>query len=416
MAVFKPFKALRPIPELASKIAALPYDVMNSEEAKEMVEGNPYSFLHVDKAEIDLPDCTDIYSDEVYAKACENLKFSEEKGYCKTDATPCFYIYRQIMNGREQTGIVGCADVDDYINNRIKKHELTRADKEADRIRHVDTCDANTGPIFLCYKGNDTISSITEQWKNKAPVYDFTTDDGIQNTVWVIDDACICNEISTLLMKSGDFYIADGHHRCASAVNVAKMRREQYPDYSGNEEFNFFLAVLFPADSLEIMDYNRVVKDLNGYTEEEFVKKIEEKFTVEATSTDDAYHPAEKHTFGMYLNKKWYKLSAKNGTFDESNPVEQLDVSILQNNLLTPVLNIGDPRTDKRIDFIGGIRGLSELERLVDGGMAVAFSMYPTTLDDLMSIADAGMIMPPKSTWFEPKLLSGLFIHKLETK
>ncbi len=414
MAVFKPFKALRPIPELASKIAALPYDVMNSEEAKEMVKGNPYSFLHIDKAEIDLPYCTDIYCDEVYLKASENLKLSEEKGFCKTDEAPCFYIYRQIMNGREQTGIVGCADVDDYINNRIKKHELTRADKEADRIRHVDTCDANTGPIFLCYKGNDTVSSIISQWQNKAPVYDFVTDDGIQNTVWVIDDALICNEIAKLLEASGDFYIADGHHRCASAVNVAKMRREQNPDYNGTEEFNFFLAVLFPADTLEIMDYNRVVKDLNGFNEEEFIDKIGEKFTVEAADGNGAYHPAEKHTFGMYLNKRWYKLTAKDGTFDESNPVDQLDVSILQKNLLTPVLNIGDPRTDKRIDFIGGIRGLGELERLVDGGMAVAFSMYPTTLDDLMSIADAGMIMPPKSTWFEPKLLSGLFIHKLK--
>ena len=416
MAVFKPFKALRPIPEFASKIAALPYDVMNSEEAKEMVKGNPYSFLHVDKAEIDLPCCTDIYCDEVYCKAAENLKSSEENGYCKTDEKPCFYIYRQIMNGRAQTGIVGCADIDDYINNRIKKHELTRADKEADRIRHVDTCDANTGPIFLCYKGNDSVASIISQWQNKTPVYDFVTDDGIQNTVWVIDDICVCNEISKLLEASGDFYIADGHHRCASAVNVAKMRREQNPDYNGTEEFNFFLAVLFPADSLEIMDYNRVVKDLNGYTVEEFIEKIGEKFTVEEADCDGAYHPTKKHTFGMYLNKNWYKLTAKDGTFDENNPVEQLDVSILQKNLLTPVLNIGDPRTDKRIDFIGGIRGLGELERLVDGGMAVAFSMYPTTLDDLMSIADAGMIMPPKSTWFEPKLLSGLFIHKLETK
>ena len=416
MAVFKPFKALRPIPELASKIAALPYDVMNSEEAKEMVKDNPYSVLHIDKAEIDLPDCTDIYCDEVYSKAAENLKLSEEKGFCKTDETPCFYIYRQIMNGREQTGIVGCADVDDYINNRIKKHELTRADKEADRIRHVDTCDANTGPIFLCYKGNDSVTSIISQWQNKAPVYDFVTDDGIQNTVWVIDDSCVCSEISKLLESAGDFYIADGHHRCASAVNVAKMRREQNPDYNGTEEFNFFLAVLFPADSLEIMDYNRVVKDLNGFTEEEYIEKISEKFIVENADCEGAYHPAMKHTFGMYMGKKWYKLTAKEGSFDENNPVEQLDVSILQKNLLTPVLNIGDPRTDKRIDFIGGIRGLGELERLVDGGMAVAFSMFPTTLDDLMSIADAGMIMPPKSTWFEPKLLSGLFIHKLETK
>ena len=416
MAVFKPFKALRPIPEFASKIAALPYDVMNSEEAKEMVKDNPYSFLHVDKAEIDLPCCTDIYCDEVYCKASQNLKNSEEKGFCKTDEVPCFYIYRQIMNGREQTGIVGCADVDDYINNRIKKHELTRADKEADRIRHVDTCDANTGPIFLCYKGNDTVNSIISKWQNKVPVYDFITDDGIQNTVWVIDDCCTCKEISELLSTSGDFYIADGHHRCASAVNVAKMRREQYPDYNGTEEFNFFLAVLFPADSLEIMDYNRVVKDLNGFTEEEFIEKIGEKFVIERADCDGAYHPERKHTFGMYLGKTWYKLTAKDGTFDESNPVDQLDVSILQKNLLTPILNIGDPRTDKRIDFIGGIRGLGELEKLVDGGMAVAFSMYPTTLDDLMSIADAGMIMPPKSTWFEPKLLSGLFIHKLETK
>ncbi len=414
MAVFKPFKALRPIPEFASKIAALPYDVMNSSEAKEMVKDNPYSFLHIDKAEIDLPCCTDIYCNEVYCKAAENLRLSEEKGFCKMDNTPCFYIYRQIMNGRAQTGLVGCADVDDYINNRIKKHELTRADKEADRIRHVDTCDANTGPIFLCYKGSEKVSDIIAQWQSKAPVYDFITDDGIQNTVWVIDDKAVCAELSGLLAESGDFYIADGHHRCASAVNVAKMRREQNPDYNGTEEFNFFLAVLFPADSLEIMDYNRVVKDLNGFSEDEFINKISNKFIVETASCDGAYHPEKKHTFGMYLNKKWYKLTAKNGTFDESNPVDQLDVSILQKNLLTPVLNIGDPRTDKRIDFIGGIRGLGELERLVDGGMAVAFSMYPTTLEDLMSIADAGMIMPPKSTWFEPKLLSGLFIHKLK--
>lgn len=414
MANFRPFKALRPAKEYASKVAALPYDVMNSEEAKEVVKGNPYSFLHIDKAEIDLPKGTDLYSNEVYLKAADNLKKSEENGVMINDEKPCFYVYRQIMNGREQTGLVGCASVDDYINNRIKKHELTRADKEADRIRHVDTCDANTGPIFLCYKENSDITALIDQHKANEPVYDFVTEDGIANTVWVIDDEDACNKLSLLLSQVGDYYIADGHHRCASAVNVAKMRREANPDFDGTEEFNFFLAVLFPAESLEIMDYNRVVKDLNGNTEEEFIEKISEKFTVENAPCEGAYHPEEKHTFGMYMAGKWYRLTAKSGTFDEENPVEQLDVSILQKNLLTPVLAIGDPRTDKRIDFIGGIRGLGELERLVNGGMAVAFSMYPTTLEDLMAIADADMIMPPKSTWFEPKLLSGLFIHKLK--
>ena len=414
MANFRPFKALRPAKEYASKVAALPYDVMNSEEAKEVVKGNPYSFLHIDKAEIDLPKGTDLYSNEVYLKAADNLKKSEENGVMINDEKPCFYVYRQIMNGREQTGLVGCASVDDYINNRIKKHELTRSDKEADRIRHVDTCDANTGPIFLCYKENSDITALIDQHKANEPVYDFVTEDGIANTVWVIDDEDACNKLSLLLSQVGDYYIADGHHRCASAVNVAKMRREANPDFDGTEEFNFFLAVLFPAESLEIMDYNRVVKDLNGNTEEEFIEKISEKFTVENAPCEGAYHPEEKHTFGMYMAGKWYRLTAKSGTFDEENPVEQLDVSILQKNLLTPVLAIGDPRTDKRIDFIGGIRGLGELERLVNGGMAVAFSMYPTTLEDLMAIADADMIMPPKSTWFEPKLLSGLFIHKLK--
>lgn len=414
MAIFRPFKALRPTPEYASKVAALPYDVMNSCEARKMAEGNPYSFLHIDKAEIDLPVGTYLYSDEVYQKAAESLKKFENDGIMISDEAPCFYVYRQIMNGREQTGLVGCASVDDYINNRIKKHELTRADKEADRIRHVDTCDANTGPIFLCYKGKSHIQSIIEEHKKSEPIYDFVTDDGIVNTVWIISDENVCKKLSELLSQVGDFYIADGHHRCASAVNVAKMRREQNPDFDGTEEFNFFLAVLFPAESLEIMDYNRVVKDLNGNTKDSFTEKISDKFTVEKAPCDGAYHPDKKHTFGMYLNKEWYKLTAKEGTFDENNPVDRLDVSILQKNLLTPILDIGDPRTDKRIDFIGGIRGLSELERRVAEDMELAFSMHPTTLDDLMDIADANMIMPPKSTWFEPKLLSGLFIHKLK--
>lgn len=414
MAVFKPFKALRPATEYASKVAALPYDVMNSEEAREMVKDNPYSFLHIDKAEIDLPKDTYLYSDEVYAKAKDNLIKYEADGILIEDNAPCFYVYRQIMNGRAQTGLVGCACVDDYINNNIKKHELTRADKEADRIRHVDTCDANTGPIFLCYKGSDEVNNIIAKYVAGEPVYDFVTDDGIGNTVWVISDTEDCKIISELLDNAGDFYIADGHHRCASAVNVAKMRRENNPNYNGNEEFNFFLAVLFPADTLEIMDYNRVVKDLNGNSKDEFIAKLYDSFIVEEASSDGTYHPEKKHNFGMYMDNKWYKLTAKEGTFEPNDPVDQLDVSILQKNLLTPILGIGDPRTDKRIDFIGGIRGLGELERLVNGGMAVAFSMYPTTLDDLMAIADANLIMPPKSTWFEPKLLSGLFIHKLK--
>ena len=414
MAVFKPFKALRPVEEYASRVAALPYDVMNSSEAREMVKGNPYSFLHVDKAEIDLEKGVDIYSDEVYKKAKENLEKLEKDGVMKQDEKKCFYIYRQIMNGREQTGLVGCASIDDYINNQIKKHELTRADKEADRIRHVDTCDANTGPIFLCYKECDEVEEIVANFKNNnSPVYDFNTEDGIANTVWVIEDEELNNKLSSLLESAGAFYIADGHHRCASAVNVGKKRREENPQYSGTEEFNFFLAVLFPAKTLAIMDYNRVVKDLNGNTKDEFINKIEDKFQVAKTDSKEPFSPKEKHTFGMYLDSEWYVLKAKSGTFDENDPVERLDVSILQSNLLSPILSIGDPRTDKRIDFIGGIRGLKELERRVKEDMTVAFSMYPTTLDDLMDIADANKIMPPKSTWFEPKLLSGLFIHKL---
>jgi len=414
MAVFNPFKALRPVPEYADKVGALPYDVMNSQEAKEMVKGNPLSFLHVDKAEIDLPEGTDLYSEQVYLKARENLNALEKDGICKTDEKNCFYIYRQIMNSRSQTGLVGCASIDDYINNIIKKHEFTRADKEADRIRHVDYCDANTGPIFLTYRKNDALADIVNSWKeNNSPVYDFVTDDGIANTVWVIDCDETNAKLSELFSSIDYLYIADGHHRCASAVRVGQKRREQYPDFNGSEEFNFFLAVAFPENELEIMDYNRVIKDLNGLTETELFEKLSEKFTLESYDGESQYKPTEKHTFGMYLDGKWYKLTAKEGTFDESDPVDRLDVSILQNNCITPIFGISDPRTDKRIDFVGGIRGLSELERRCSTDMKIAFSMYPTSLEDLMAIADAGKVMPPKSTWFEPKLLSGLFIHRL---
>ena len=414
MAIFRPFKAIRPVADKAQDVAALPYDVMNSEEAKKMVEGKPYSFLHVDKAEIDFdPIPENIYTEAVYLKARENLDKLVTDGICQQDEKPCIYIYRQIMNGRSQTGLVGCTAIDDYINNIIKKHELTRADKEADRINHVDYCDANTGPIFLTYRADEYINSAVEGWKeNHAPVYDFVTEDGVANTVWVVDDSELIDEISRKFADTDYLYIADGHHRAASAVKVGLKRREQNPDFTGEEEFNFFLSVLFPENELEIMDYNRVIKDLNGYTSDEFIAKVKNSFTVEAVSKD-AYKPQEKHTFGMLLDGEWYKLGAKEGTFDKNDPVERLDVSILQNNLISPILGIDDPRTDKRIDFIGGIRGLGELERRVNTDMKIAFSMYPTTLDDLMAIADAYKIMPPKSTWFEPKLLSGLFIHKL---
>lgn len=413
MAVYKPFKALRPTPEQASKVAALPYDVMSSSEAREMVKGNPYSFLHIDKAEIDLPLDTYIYDTAVYLKAKENLSFLFEKGVLIQDEKPMFYIYRQIMDGRSQTGLVGCAAADDYIDGTIKKHEFTRADKEADRIRHVDICDANTGPIFLCYRKKDEINKIIENWKaENEPVYDFVSN-GVTQTVWVVDNSEICDTLSNEFSNVNYFYIADGHHRSASAVNVAKMRRKQFPNYTGGEEFNFFLSVLFPSDELAIMDYNRLIADLNGLSDKDFIEKIKEDFTVLPHTEKEPYKPCEKHTFGMYLSGKWYKLSAKDGTFDKNDPVDRLDVSILQNNLISKVLNIDDPRTDSRIDFVGGIRGLYELENRVNSGMRVAFSIYPAELSDLMAIADAGEVMPPKSTWFEPKLLSGLFIHKL---
>lgn len=414
MAVFKAFNAIRPTCEMASKVAALPYDVMNSDEAREMVKGNPYSFLHVDKAEVDLDKSINIYDEKVYLKARENLDKLVTDGICKKDEKKCFYIYRQIMNGRSQTGLVGCASIDDYNNNIIKKHELTRADKEQDRINHVDYCDANTGPIFLAYRENKEIAAIISDWQNShEPVYDFVTDDGIGNTVWVIDCDAINAKITDAFARVDYLYIADGHHRCASAVKVGAKRRQEYPNYDGTEEFNFFLSVAFPSDELEIMDYNRVIKDLNGYSKQEFIEKISDKFDVEMYTEDGAYKPEDKHTFGLYLDGKWYKMTAKDGTYDENDPVGRLDVSILQNNLITPVLGIEDPRTDKRIDFVGGIRGLGELERRANDDMVAAFSMFPTSLDDLMAIADAGKIMPPKSTWFEPKLLSGLFIHKL---
>lgn len=416
MAKIKPFRGIRPNPEFASRVAALPYDVVNSEEARELVKGNPYSFLHVDKAEIDLENDISPYDKRVYEKARENLDHMIESGVLLQDTNPIFYIYRLVMEGRAQTGLVACSAIDEYLEGKIKKHELTRADKEQDRINHVDICNANTGPIFLAYEGRQEINGIILEWtKEKEPIYDFVAEDGIEHTVWLVDAPETVEKLEQEFQKINCLYIADGHHRNASAVKVGQKRRQAHPDYTGEEEFNFTLSVLFPQEELHIMDYNRVVKDFNGYGEEEFLKKCEEKFRISFFSDQtDVCKPRKIHEFGMYFNGKWYRLEAKEEIISD-DPVLKLDVSILQKELLEPVLGIGDPRTDKRIDFVGGIRGLKELEKQVDSGeMAVAFSLFPTSMKELMDIADAGKIMPPKSTWFEPKLRSGLFIHGLD--
>ncbi|MEG2740078.1 DUF1015 domain-containing protein [Clostridium sp.] len=414
MAKIKPFKAIRPQRELVSKIAALPYDVMSSEEARVMVFDNPYSFLHIDRAEIDLPLDIDVHDNKVYEKAKANLnRMIKDKEFIQ-DNKPSFYIYRQIMNGRSQTGLVIGASVDDYINNVIKKHEFTRADKEIDRIKHVNYCDANTGPIFLTYRENEEISNIISEWTLKTPEYDFKSEDGVSQIVWIVDDDNIINRLEDLFNNVDNLYIADGHHRSASAVEVSKMRRKENPYFTGNEEFNYFLAVAFPDKDLFVMDYNRVVKDLAGLSEEDFLSKVSEDFIVSSYDGEGGYKPSDKHTFGMYLSNKWYILKAKEGSFNENHPIDRLDVSILQENLLKKILKIDDVRTSDRIDFIGGIRGIKELELRCNKDMKVAFSMYPTEIQDVMDVADIGEVMPPKSTWFEPKLRSGLFIHRLK--
>lgn len=412
MAVVRPFRAVRPAPDKAAQVASLPYDVMDSAEAREYVKGNPYSFMRVDRAEINLPEDADAYAQSTYETAANLLTEQRRSGVYVKDDKPCYYIYKQVMDGRAQVGVVGCAGVDDYLNNVVKKHELTLAKKEDDRCNHVDFLDANTGPIFLTYKARSDIDSVVNRVMQGAPVYDFNGGNDVQQTCWIIDGDADIAVISKAFAETPALYIADGHHRCASAVRVARKRRCQNPNYTGEEEFNFFLCVLFPDEQLKILDYNRVVMDLNGLTEAQFIEKIGEKFTV----SDLSKAPCDlgKHTFGMYLGGKWSLLTAKTGTFDEKDVVAALDVSILQQNLLTPILNIGDPRTDKRIDFVGGIRGLGELEKRVKNGAAVAFAMCPTSISELMDIANAGRIMPPKSTWFEPKLLSGVFIHDLK--
>lgn len=411
MAIVKPFCAVRPRADIVSQVAALPYDVYNRTEAREAVKGKPYSFLNIDRPETQLDPSVDIYDDVVYKKAREVLDNHIESGIYLQDWSACYYIYELTMDGRTQTGIVGCSSIDDYESGVIKKHENTRADKEMDRIHHVDACSAQTGPIFLAYRSDQQINAVISEVKQESQaIYDFVSEDGIRHCVWKISDLNQIQRLEDAFEKIPNTYIADGHHRAASAVKVGLGRRNQHPDYTGEEEFNYFLSVLFPDDQLYIMDYNRTVKDLNGYTKKEFMEKVAENFQIECVGKK-AYAPKEKNTFGMYIDSEWYCLTAKE-EIRSKDPVKGLDVSILQDYLLDPILGIKDPKNDKKINFIGGIRGLKELEKRADMDMRVSFSMYPTTIEELFAVADANLLMPPKSTWFEPKLRSGLFIHK----
>jgi uncharacterized protein (DUF1015 family) len=407
VATIKPFKALRPQAQFAKQVASRPYDVLNSAEAKVEAQGNSYTFLHITKSEIDLPEDTDHYSTAVYEKAKENLNAFVKRDVLFRENKECYYIYRLIMNGRTQTGLVAVSSVKDYEEGIIKKHEFTRPEKENDRINHIKTSGAQTGNVFLAYRDVAEMDAVIEKWQTaKSPVYDFIADDEIQHTIWIVNDDDTIQQISGIFASQVPAtYIADGHHRAASAAKVKHALGDKATDAS-----NYFLTTLFPANQLHIMDYNRVVKDLNGLSNDEFLGKIKEKFDVSVVGTD-AYRPAELHQFGMYLDGKWYRLTAKKGTYTE-DPIGVLDITILQDNLLDPVLGIKDQRTDKRIDFVGGIRGLQELEnRVKSGEMQVAFSLYPVTIHQLFDIADSGNVMPPKSTWFEPKLRDGLLTH-----
>lgn len=410
MALIKPFECVRPNEKDAARVAALPYDVYNRQEAVCEVKREPLSFLKIDRAETQFDDSTDTYAPEVYAKAKELFEEALADKTFITDTDKTYYIYALTMDKRTQTGIVACASIDDYLNNVIKKHENTRADKEVDRITHVDTLGAQTGPIFLAYRADSVINDAVKKTKENKALYDFISPDGIRHQVWKMTDITLVENVRKAFEGIDSVYIADGHHRAASAVKVGLKRRRENPGYTGNEEFNYFLSVLFPDEELMILPYNRVVKDLNGYTQEEFLNKIKEKFDI--AESDRQVSPDKKGTFGMYLGGKWYKLTAHKDIMSD-DPVDGLDVAVLQDNLLAPVLGIGDPKTDKRIDFVGGIRGLSELEKRCREDCVVAFSMYATSIAELFAVADAGKLMPPKSTWFEPKLRSGLFIHRI---
>ncbi len=416
MAIIKPFKGLRPPKDIASKLACLPYDVMNTEEAREMAKGNPYSLLHVTRSEIDLPENTDVHSQEVYDKAVENFRKFQKEGWLQQDEKPKYYIYAQTMNGKTQYGLVGAASVDDYLNGVIKKHELTRPDKEKDRMVHVKVNDANMEPVFFTYPSVDEIDSIIKNiLESKDPEYDYTADDGFGHHFWVIEDDETIQKLEQLFKTKVPYtYVADGHHRTAAAALVGKEKRENNPNHTGDESYNYFLAVHFPDNQLQIIDYNRVIKDLNGMTPEDLLERLQKDFNVQEIGSD-IYKPGRLHEFSMYLDGKWYRLEAKEHTYDDNDPIGVLDVTILSKHVLEKHLDIQDLRRSKRIEFVGGIRGLGELKRRVDSGeMAVAFALYPVSMKQLIDIADSGEIMPPKTTWFEPKLRSGLVIHKLD--
>lgn len=413
MAIVRPFKAIRPIKELADQVISLPYDVMNRREASDMGSDNPYSFLHICRSEIDLPNQENPYDKSVYEKAKRNIEKFLQEGIFIQEEKPVLYIYKQVMDGRSQVGIVGCVSIDEYQDNSIKKHEHTRVEKELDRINHFDICNANTEPVFLTYREDDKLKSLVESiMSNKAPIYNILSEDGISHILWPIEDLDMIRTIQGIFKDIPALYIADGHHRSASACKVGLKRREEHPDYTGEEEFNFFMAVIFPDKDLKIFDYNRVVKDLNGNSKETFLKKISEAGFLVEEMGENVYLPEKRHTFSMYLGDQWYRLTAKKEILSD-HIIDSLDVSILQDNILGPVLGVHNPRTDKRIDFIGGIRGHEELKRRVLLDMEVAFGVFPVEIEELLKVADHDMVMPPKSTWFEPKLGSGLFIHML---
>lgn len=413
MSLIRPFAGLRPTLEHAEDVIAPPYDVLNTEEARARADGRPYSFLHISKPEIDLPVGTDPFSAEVYAKGAENLRVQLDKGILQQDAQACYYLYRLIMGEHTQTGLVAVASVPDYDSNRIRKHEFTRPEKEDDRVRQVDALNAQTGPVFLTYRHDDRVDELVKQVCAGTAECDLKADDGVQHTLWVVKEQALIDELTQRFDAMDSLYIADGHHRSAAASRVAAMHKENNPDHTGEESYNYFLSVIFPDKQMKILDYNRVVKDLNGLDKDAFLQAIANNFKVEQQAS--AVKPGKAGEFGMYLDGQWYKLNIKNELIPGNDPVKRLDVSLLANNLIEPVLGIADPRRDKRIDFVGGIRGLQELEKRVNSGeMAVAFSLFATSLDDLMSVADANEVMPPKSTWFEPKLADGLVSHVLD--
>lgn len=412
MSLIKPFRGLRPVPEHANDVVAPPYDVLNTAEARERAQGHPLSFLHISKPEIDLPEGTDPYAAEVYAKGAENLQKLVSEKILMRDDKPYYYVYRLIMNGHQQTGLVVSASVADYDTNRIRKHEFTRPDKEDDRVRQIDALNTQTGPVFLTYRHNDIVEAITSKVSKTEPLYDLTADDGVKHTIWLVADQSDIDTLTSTFDAMECLYIADGHHRSASASRIA-AQRNQNSGSAGEASHDYFLSVIFPDNQMQILDYNRVITDLNGLSEDELIEKIKDSFTIEAVN--ELYKPQQTTEFSMYLKGQWYRLAIKPELIPQNDPVASLDISLLQNNLIEPILGVSDPRRDKRIDFVGGIRGLTELEKRVDSGeMQVAFALYPTNLSQLMDVADANEVMPPKSTWFEPKLADGLVSHVLD--